>query len=565
MNSLIKIISKNIKLLIRSKSSALIIILGPLLVIFLVGVAFDNLNKYSLNIGTYSDGYSDLSESFIAKLRDKNFNTNKIPSQQECIEQIKLGKIHTCIVFPKELTLDADKMNEIVFYVDNSKINLIWMVVDTLSTKISERSNELSMELTNILLAKLDTTKTELYNKKPTIVNLKTENQEIIDRFNQLQNEVVSVKMGELKQTSEEIRNYTLTKIIVAKALVPAIQSGINELKSQNNSSSTSYKFTKISNDVGSINTLLYNIQSKIEDPQNLSEADWQKINRLLSEIESNFTSALSRLRALSDSSSKKLNDVQQTVDKIYDDINSIQIKNAATIVNPITTNIKPIAPEKSYLNYMFPALIVLVVMFISILLSTTIIMMEKHSPAYFRNFITPTKDIVFIMATYITNILLVFIQLTVIIIISAYFFKTQIIPNLYLIVPILFLITSLFTFIGMLIGYLFTSEETATLASISAGSIMLFLSNIILPIESMPSYIIQVARYNPFVMSEEILRKLMLFQADFSSISFDVYILLACAAVIFIIIWILQKSIRRNLIHRLSVHHKNKPQIVKK
>ena len=60
---LLKIIQKNLKLLIRSKSSALIIILGPLLVIFLVGIAFGNISKYSLNIGTYTESYTDITNS----------------------------------------------------------------------------------------------------------------------------------------------------------------------------------------------------------------------------------------------------------------------------------------------------------------------------------------------------------------------------------------------------------------------------------------------------------------------------------------------------------------------
>ena len=39
MLNIINIIMKNFKLLLRSKSSALIIVIGPLLMIFLVGVA----------------------------------------------------------------------------------------------------------------------------------------------------------------------------------------------------------------------------------------------------------------------------------------------------------------------------------------------------------------------------------------------------------------------------------------------------------------------------------------------------------------------------------------------
>jgi len=108
LTRLFKLIKKNFKLLIRSKSSALIIILGPLLVIFLVGVAFDNLNKFSLNIGTYSDSYSDLTESFTTKLTENNFRVQKISSEQECINLIKQGKLNTCIVFPKDLIIDSD-------------------------------------------------------------------------------------------------------------------------------------------------------------------------------------------------------------------------------------------------------------------------------------------------------------------------------------------------------------------------------------------------------------------------------------------------------------------------
>ena len=136
MFSLTKIIKKNFKLLIRSKSSALIIILGPLLVIFLVGVAFDNMNQFSLDIGTYSEGYSDLTNSFISKMEAKEYNVNKIKTKEECIELVKQGRQNTCIVFPRDMTIESETTNEIEFHVDNSKINLVWMILDTLSGEV---------------------------------------------------------------------------------------------------------------------------------------------------------------------------------------------------------------------------------------------------------------------------------------------------------------------------------------------------------------------------------------------------------------------------------------------
>jgi len=65
--------------------------------------------------------------------------------------------------------------------------------------------------------------------------------------------------------------------------------------------------------------------------------------------------------------------------------------------------------------------------MFVSILLATTFVMMEKHSPAYFRNFITPIHDFWLIMTTYFTNMFIVLLQIFIIIGISVAFFNTDI------------------------------------------------------------------------------------------------------------------------------------------
>ena len=212
MQTLAKIIVKNFKLLIRSKSSALIIILGPLLVIFLVGIAFDNLNQYSLSIGTYSERYTELTESFITKLQDNNFRVQKIETETECIEMIKQGKINTCITFPPGLNIESDKVNEITFHVDNSKINLVWTVLETISNKLSERSSELSIDLTSELLKKVELTKDELYKSRPTIVNLRTEGQQNVDKIDALRDDILSVKVVELRQKQEELKTVLSVK-----------------------------------------------------------------------------------------------------------------------------------------------------------------------------------------------------------------------------------------------------------------------------------------------------------------------------------------------------------------
>lgn len=529
--------------MIRSKSSALIIILGPLLVIFLVGIAFGNISKFSLNIGTYAESYTDLTNSFIEKLKEKEFRVQKISSEELCVDQIKLGKLHTCIVFPPDLTLESEKTNEIIFYVDYSKVNLIWMILDALSTKLEEQTTELSLDLTTNLLNKLESTRQELDKKRTTIASIKTDNQLLANQMVLLEQQI-KLKIPELESTSDEVRDYILTKINYTEDEISSINSKIESLNVSNSTKNS------LISQMNSINTYLYNIKTKVDGS---SQSDLTRIKEITEELDSSLSTISLTLSATSSQTRSRIVELQTSIDNIYNNLETIKVKNATTIVNPITTQIKTVIPERSYLNYLFPPLIVLVVMFISVLLSTTLVMMEKHSMAYFRNFITPTRDITFILATFLTNILLVTIQLVIILIISINFFKAQILSSLLTAIPAMLLIVIFFTFVGMLIGYLFTSEETATLASISLGSIFLFLSDVILPLESMPSYVGNIARFNPFVVGENLLRKAVLFQAKFSVLANDFYLLLIYSAVLFIFIWISQKVLRKHLFHRIA------------
>lgn len=537
MTALFNIIKKNFKLLVRSKSSALIIILGPMLVIFLVGIAFDNMNRFSINIGTFSEGYSELSDSFVDKLENSDFSVQKVDSEQSCVDQIKSNRLHTCIVFPKDLKIESGKVNEIVFYVDNSKMNLVWMVLDTLSTSVEERSSEVSTDLTKNLLDKISSAQDQLSARKPTIDSLRSENSVASEKVT-----VFSSKAQEFKEAAADIKAYILEKLDAIEVEAGNVYDAVDD------SNATDSQKDDIQETIASIDTLLYNTRSKIQDPDGLSGDDWTKMVGIVDSIDSQVNVVKQSLS----SSSAKINDLQASLDSIKADLAGIKVKDAATIINPVTTTIRPVTSESTYLNYMFPSLIVLVVMFISVLLSNTLVMMEKHSPAYFRNFITPTADITFIFATYLTNLILVSIQLAIILVISSYFFKAQILQSLNQLIPGLLLITTLFTFVGMLIGYLFTSEETSTLAAISVGSVFLFLSSVVLPLESMPAYIRDIARFNPFVLSEDFLRKALFFSADFSRLSFELKWLGIYAGVLFVVIWVTNKLARKHIYHKI-------------
>ena len=63
----IQLIKKNFKVIFRSKSSIFTLILAPVLIIYLLGLAFNNTTTYNINIGIYSSKYSELANNVISQ------------------------------------------------------------------------------------------------------------------------------------------------------------------------------------------------------------------------------------------------------------------------------------------------------------------------------------------------------------------------------------------------------------------------------------------------------------------------------------------------------------------
>jgi len=152
-----------------------------------------------------------------------------------------------------------------------------------------------------------------------------------------------------------------------------------------------------------------------------------------------------------------------------------------------------------------------MVVMFVSLLLSCITVIREKISSAYFRNYISPTKAVLFIFATFLTNIFIIIMQLAIVLIVML-FIQPDLSNTLLNMGAAVLIITSSFILLGMIVGYVFNSEETATIGAISLGTILLFFSNTIIPLEALPAGLQRIVDYNMFVVSDSILRDIIIF-----------------------------------------------------
>src|SRR3989338_9937030 len=107
MSTLTILARNNLNLLFRSRTSLIAVVVIPLLVLVFAGLAFDTTNIYRVKIGVWAASYSDFGNSVVAMLEDSQFKVARHGSQQECIDAVRLGSEHACMVFSGQFELGA--------------------------------------------------------------------------------------------------------------------------------------------------------------------------------------------------------------------------------------------------------------------------------------------------------------------------------------------------------------------------------------------------------------------------------------------------------------------------
>lgn len=504
---ILNLIKKNLKLIIRSKSSALVVLLGPLLITILVASAFNTSNLYDIKVGVYSSSYSELSDSLINNLKDK-FSVLKIENEEKCINDLKYGKVHICAVFPANL--DIGSKEDIKFYVDQSRINLVWIIIDTLSKKVSMKTEEISLQLTTVIIDTLNEAKNKIASETGVLESISNKNKETSSKIEELRTNLNlldfdsdDIKVEEIKEKLDEV----------------IISGGFDSLT-----------FSSVYNVIEEVKNETKEIESKFKDRLDKSMLSIAEIDTAI------------------DDNDIKIVDVKSTLESVKNKINEIGGISAETVVSPIKTSVKPLASKSTHLSFIFPTLIVMVIMFIGLLLSSILVVREKTAASYFRNFITPVKDWIFLTGDYITNIIILCLQLVIIFIVAMFFFKTSFMNVLGSSFVVVLVLASVFILLGTCIGYLFKSEETSTMAAVAIGAILLFFSSTVLPIETLPGFFKNIAEINPFVIGESLLNKIMIYNAKLGTVLEGIGMLLMYIIIFGSLVYITQKVSKRSI-----------------
>lgn len=561
-----KIFEKNIKILLRSKGSAAVILLAPLIIVLIIGAGFYDTTDSKLSVGVYAPDNSELTNRYITNLETEKNQVIKYENQDLCIQAIEETKIVTCIIFPQSFVLEDNRQNEVKIFVDESRINLVHQIIASLSSNVEIESAEVRKEITDQLLlvvAKTDIKNEEnikttqdilkiLPNDKKTTTDALTLLNNLDDSDEEVDLLSLTGQFSSFKGDLEDLRRDAKNTVSQGNALLNEISYNGSERKdfedvlidinqTLSNTKDTETEMNLFSKKLNSASTKTENLRKKLEESRTTKESTIQTLKT----IETSFKDYENKLAEMLDS-----------MLEIRDEINSFKFKNSEAIVNPISTNITTITTHNK-VTYSFPYLLMLIILFVGLMLSGMLVFMEKDSKAHFRTYTTPIKESFFTLMTFVTSLIIICAQTIIILLIVSLALNVPLLTNFWITALTIILGISFFIMLGMLFGYLFSTSEGIMMSSIAVGAILIFFSNLILPIENLSQIVQTIAKLNPYVLTSETLRKSILFNTDITTLLPDLGILLGYTIIILIIVLVVNR--RSSPIYKLQNPKKSK------
>ncbi|MEK6874146.1 MAG: ABC transporter permease [Nanoarchaeota archaeon] len=552
------LIKTNLRRLLATKATTLVILLGPLLIFILAGFAYESSQLTNIPIATYAAKPSQFTNSFISGLKSRNIHTNSYNDEQLCIDAVRKGTARACLSFGWE------EPPNITFHVDYTNLYVVGEISNIFSDTNADYTTRLGINYTRQLLERLKAAKEEIEKSRPIIVTFATQQEQI--------NRELDTITGNLGALSVELDEALPTKVSnqLNSSNVVFLFENINGLKNRIDA-----QFRAAAENV-----------SKQLDASAISETDKQRIKQILEDAKerlrttgdefritselsqqdiSNFKSLtdslvknirkahdeLEKLDSLKFESRKAIKDLQKemnnnllslilmqnTFNKISALASDTNLQNAAVGYSPLQVSIKSLlSPHEPKLKSVYPQLLVLMLLLSGTLLSSILIILERESPAQVRNQLMPVSIYEYTMANFFTIAILLFIQTSIIILLAGMFVGISSVLSIFYAILTVVIITAFATALGTAIGSLIRTEQGAIICATILILGMLMISDTFLPIETLPTGLVIATDYNPYYIAAGTMKRILLFDVDITTQIVPITILilytLVCAGI---------------------------------
>ncbi|MDK2849460.1 MAG: type transport system permease protein [Candidatus Woesearchaeota archaeon] len=570
-------ISKDLKIFLRNRASLIILFMSLFLLLFLLIFLFNHSEK-NLVIAYYEPSRSNLSTSIKNILKDQSINLVKFNDNNSCIESVKKSMSNLCVIFPENLTISENYNGSIKFVIDQSKINLAYYLLDKINSQFSSftkskqteyidsilESYNLSVDNISKALSLLDQIKEEASKTKNDITHIRL-------LLSQIDTSSKKLDASKLKYSAYDLinrYNFVMDLTKQTLSLFDDIYDDVDELNKQ-------YNFTEQQVNLSKYKQNYQRLHSDLLTRENDSNQLIQPLIDNVNAFSHYYTSSQSQLETIEQKKKAILSDLERIESKINATLNltysqssllvsakrlydNLPIKETTTLVEPIKTEILPLFNTSSEF-VILPSIFSLLIIFSALLFSSSIVVSNNLSRGRLREILSKKKKSYFYLSSFISSWLIVLLELATFVIFISFPLSLTTSQFLMLLL-LLFISTPLFLTIGILIGNLSSSKETAAFFSLVLSIIFIIVSGDLVPVEFFPKILKNTLPYIPYEMFKRASFNIIV--NNFSeAFNFKVLLMLFLYTLIFFILSYLtfKQGVFRNNLFRFILNQNHK------
>lgn len=541
------IVQKNLRSVFRNWTTFLLLVLGPLVLILTVGYAFSGTDLHDISIGVHATKNAQI-QDVVDSLASENISVVYFPTIDRCVSAMNLSFVNICADFSDNF---GNSSGMITFYYDTTRYNLVKYILEYLKDKVSITSEQVSLEASEQIFSdinqfivdmeqgqqKIDQMQESALSMRDDLVqahsDILTAQEQFVPRYARIKEMQYRLNTTALSLSRQYAASTNITTLVFDLYELDSFLIDLNRsLASVETSIALASHFYNISFNTTAFNSAqegIVNSQDQIQTiilylntTQDLETSTLRQtydslhqLDLLVGYLDDMNVSLFNTEQKLAqhiiniDKGVADMDVLSASFDVYISKFSGLNESDAEKFLHPITASFVAVPEEVSENKtaLVFPIILVFMLSFISILLSNMLVLNETHSPAYFRNFLVPANNLLFILGLFITNIILISLQLVFFFIVAAFSFGINFFLNVPVFLLAVFLGIVLYVLLGMLFGYLVRDRQTSLLLGLFSALIMFFFSDVVFPLETMPITASFIAQFNPLVIVEDIFR----------------------------------------------------------
>ena len=218
---------------------------------------------------------------------------------------------------------------------------------------------------------------------------------------------------------------------------------------------------------------------------------------------------------------------------KIQSLSSNVTANNSLAVVQPYTVKTEGVVPgNQSYFSFIAPGMVMLTVMMSVMTGLPVAISQEREVGTMDGMMVAPINRLSIILGKALGQTGRGLIQGVIVMALAMGIFGVVIHGSIVLVAALLLLGVFSFVGLGIVLTSLAKDQETAQMMMMTLMFPMMFLSGVMFPLQQMPWYMQDIAKFLPLTYAADAMRKVMVLGAGASAISTDLIILIAFGAI---------------------------------